>query len=93
MSYFESLNESNSILKKILILLKPLGIVTGAGSNRLNVDVTTVTGVTTVTTVTTVGTVTTLANQTNIGTVNAYQLAKDTARNAYSNSIRANITF
>lgn len=90
MSYFESLNESNSILKKILILLKPLGIVTGAGSNRLNVDVSTVTGVTTVTTVTSV---TTLANQTNIGTVNAYQMAKDTARNAYANSIRSNITF
>ena len=101
MSYFESLDETNSVLKKILILLKPLGIITGAGRNNLNVDigsgtVTTVTTVGTVNTVTTVGTVNTVSsvtNQANMGTVNAFVMAKDQARNTYANSVRNNLTF
>ncbi len=55
-------------LRRIVQLLKPLGVVTGGNSNRLSVDInnvtggnlgtiTTVTGVTTVTTVTTVSTI------------------------------------
>jgi adenosylcobinamide amidohydrolase len=92
MSYFESLDETNSVLKKILILLKPLGIITGAGRNNLNVDIGSGT-VTTVTTVGTVNTVSSVTNQANMGTVNAFVMAKDQARNTYANSVRNNLTF
>lgn len=95
MSYFESLNETNSVLKKMLILLKPLGILTGGGRNNLNVDIGsgTITTVTTVGTVNGVTTVATVTNQANIGTVNAFVMAKDQARNTYANGIRSKITF
>jgi hypothetical protein len=93
MSYFEEINESNSVLKRILKLLAPLGIVTGAGSNRLNVDVTAVNAVTTVTTVTTVSTLSALTNQVNTGGVNSFVILKDQSRNAYANGIRNNLTF
>ena len=83
------INETNSILKKVLILLKPLGMVTGGGRNNLAVDIASGT----VTTVTTVTSVTAIQNQVNMGTVNAFVMAKDQARNNYSNSIRNNITF
>ena len=89
MSYFEEVKETNSILKKLMILLKPLGMVTGAGSNRLSVDLNSGT----VTTVTTVTTVATLTNQLNTGGVSSFVLAKDQARNAFANSIRNNLTF
>ncbi len=92
MSYFESLDETNSVLKKILILLKPLGIITGAGRNNLKVDIGSGT-VTTVTTVGTVNTVSSVTNQANMGTVNAFVMAKDQARNTYANSVRNNLTF
>ena len=92
MSYFESLDETNSVLKKILILLKPLGVITGAGRNNLNVDIGSGT-VTTVTTVGTVNTVSSVTNQANMGTVNAFVMAKDQARNTYANSVRNNLTF
>ncbi len=92
MSYFESLDETNSVLKKILILLKPLGIITGAGRNNLSVDIGSGT-VTTVTTVTTVGTVSSITNQANMGGVNAFVMAKDQARNTYANSVRSKLTF
>ena len=98
-------NDSITLLRRILILLKPLGVVTGAGSSRLSVDVnsavavsslptlanvTTVAGVTTVSTVTTVGTVT---NQSQIGGVNSFELLKAMSRTGYATGIRSNLLF
>ena len=70
-------------------MLKPLTMVTGGGRNNLAVDISTGN----LNSVTTVLTVNTVANQSNMGTVNAFVMAKDQARNNYSNSIRSNITF
>jgi|SRR5665213_2921028 len=87
----ETLNE----LKRILQLLKPLGIVTGLGSNRLNIDVNNITTlptlalVTTVTTVTTVGNV---ANQTLTGNVNSFMQIQGQMRMAAQLGIFNNIT-
>lgn len=79
-----------TLLRRIFQLLKPLGVVTGGGSNRLSVDVNNVTGaVATVTTVTTVGTVN---NQANMGGVSAFELMKAMSRTAYNSGVRANIT-
>ena len=79
-----------TLLRRIFQLLKPLGVVTGGGSNRLSVDVNSVTGaVATVTTVTTVGTVN---NQANMGGVSAFELMKAMSRPAYNSGVRANIT-
>ena len=67
--------ESLSLLKRILTLLKPLGNITGGGSNRLNIDVNNITngitiaGAQTLANVTTVGTVTNLGTLTTVGTV------------------------
>ena len=83
-------DQSIWMLRKIITLLKPLGMTTGAGSNRLSVDVNALGTVTTVVGVTTVGT---LTNLTNIGNVNAFSLMKDSARNAYANSIRTKLSF
>lgn len=77
-------------LRKILQLLKPLQVVTGAGSNRLNIDVNNITTLQTLGTVTTVSNV---SNVTNIAGMTAFSLLKDTARNAYANSIRSKISF
>jgi hypothetical protein len=97
--------ESLSLLKRILILLKPLGNITGGGSNRLNIDVNSITNgvpiaaaqtlanVTTVATVTTVTTVGTVTNQAQIGGIVAFEQLKSINRIGYANSIRANITF
>ena len=76
-------DEGLRLLRRIFQLLKPLGVVTGGQSNRLNVDVTTVTGVTTVGTV---------SNQTNMGGVTAFELMKATSRTAFNTGLRANIT-
>lgn len=92
-------NTDNNVywLKQVVRLLKPLNIVTGAGSNCLSVDVNSVTGtiaaVTTVTTVTTTTTVGTVSNQTNIGNVSAFTLQQSLTRNAFANGIRGNLTF
>jgi len=80
-------DQSIWMLRKILTLLKPLGMTTGAGSNRLSIDIN---ALPTLATVTTVGTVTNLAY---IGNVNSFSLMKDTSRNAYANGIRGNLTF
>ena len=96
MSYFEEIRETNSIIKKLLILVRPLGIITGGGSNRLSVDVNNVATLPTLANVTTVGTVTTVtnvANQTNTGGVNSFVVAKDTSRLAYNTGIRSQLTF
>lgn len=82
-----------TLLRRIFQLLKPLGVVTGGGSNRLSVDVNSVTGaVATVTTVTTVTTVSTVNNQANMGGVSAFELMKAMSRTAYNSGVRANIT-
>jgi hypothetical protein len=98
-------NDSITLLRRILLLLKPLGVITGAGSNRLNVDVnaitslptlanvTTVAGVTAVSTVTTVTTVGTVTNQTQMGGVNSFELLKSMSRTGYANGIRSNLLF
>jgi len=104
MSYFEEIRETNSIIKKLLILVRPLGIITGGGSNRLSVDVNNVATVTTVNSVTTVLSVTgvtnvanvaaaVVSNQTNTGGVNSFVVAKDTSRLAYNTGIRSQLTF
>lgn len=96
---------SLTLLRRIFQLLKPLGIVTGGGSNRLNIDinnitggnlgtVTTVTGVTTVstvTTVTTVGTVSAVTNQAQMGAIPAFDLMRAMSRTGYANGPRANL--
>lgn len=96
-----TVDEGLTLLRRILLLLKPLGIVTGAQSNRLSVDVnaittlptlanvTTVAGVTTVATVTSV---TTVQNQANMGGVTAFELMRAMSRTGYNTGVRANIT-
>lgn len=81
------------MLRKIITLLKPLGMTTGASSNRLSVDVNSGTVAISSGTVTTVTTVATVTNLGNVGNVNAFSLMKDTARNSYANSIRSKISF
>lgn len=84
-----------TLLKRVLLLLKPLGIVTGGGSNRLSVDVNavgTLATVTTVTTVTTTTTVGTVNNQANMGGVAAFDLMKAMSRSAYNTGIRSKIS-
>ena len=73
-------------LKVMIQLLKPLGIVTGAGSNRLQTDIYNIT----TGTLATVTTVSSLTNQVNIGGINAFQQMKDLSTSAFQ-SIRNNI--
>jgi len=79
------------LLRRILLLLKPLGIITGGGSNRLSVDINNIAGgtVTTVTTVTTVGAVN---NQVAMGGVAAFDLMKSMSRMAYNSGVRAKLS-
>jgi hypothetical protein len=96
-------NENITLLKRIFQLLKPLSIISGAGQNRLNVDVNavgTVTAVTTVSTVTTVTgvtgvtgvtNVTTLGTLNNLGNIPAFDLMKASSRTAYNTGVRSNI--
>lgn len=86
-----TLSEVNSTvfwLKSLIRLLKPLSVVTGAGSNRLSIDVNSGT----ITTVTTVTTVSTVANQTNLGNVSGFVLQQSSMRNAFANGIRRNLS-
>ena len=78
-----SLNEIKRLLKAIVT---PLTQVTGSGSNRLSVDVNSVTG-----TVSTVTTVTALTNQVNMGGVAAFELQKAMSHTAFANSIRTRL--
>ena len=94
-----SQEESLTLLRAIFRLLKPLGFITGSGSNRLNVDVNNLTGsVATVSTVGTVGTVTTVGtcsavtNLANVGNVNSFDLMKAMSRAAYNTGVRSNIS-
>jgi hypothetical protein len=89
------------LLRRIASLLKPLQQITGAGSNRLSVDVNNVVGgtigtVSTVTTVTTVTTCSTVSNVaastlTNIANVWGFDTAKAISRQAYNSGIRARL--
>lgn len=88
---------SLTLLRRIFQLLKPLGIVTGGGSNRLNIDVNSITtlptlaAVTTVTTVTTTTTVGTVNNQAAMGAIPAFDLMRSMSRTGYANGPRANL--
>lgn len=84
----EGTNNTVFWLKSLIRLLKPLSIVTGAGSNRLSIDVNSGT----ITTVTTVTTVSTVANQTNLGNVSGFVLQQSSMRNAFANGIRRNLS-
>ena len=95
-----SQEESLTLLRAIFRLLKPLGFITGSGSNRLSVDINsgtiaTVSNVTTLPTlanVTTVSTVSTVTNVPTIGNVNSFDLMKAMSRTAYNSGIRSNIS-
>lgn len=82
-----------TLLRRIFLLLKPLGQITGGGSNRLSVDVNNVVGGTigTVSTVTTVTTVSTVSNQTNMGGVAAFDMLKAMSRAGYVQGIRTRL--
>ena len=80
--------EGLTLLRRIFYLLKPLGQITGAGSNRLSVDINNVVGGA----LGSVGTVTTVTNMANIGGVTAFDHMKAMSRMAYNTGIRANIT-
>ena len=91
----------NLLLRKLLNLFKPMTIVT-SGTNRLNIDVNAITTLPTLANVTTVGTVTTVTgvttvstvtNQTQMGGVSGFDLQYTTARNAFANTTRQNISF
>jgi hypothetical protein len=94
-------DENVTFFKRIIQILKPLSIITGGGSNRLNIDVNAVTTLPTVATVTTVTTVSTVTTATTVGTLNnlaavggipGFDLMKAASRTAYNTGIRANIT-
>jgi len=88
----QSVNDQSIwMLRKIITLLKPLGMTTGSGSNRLSVDVNSAT--VTFAANQDLRTVQTITNLANIGNVNAFSLMKDSARNAYANSIRTKLSF
>jgi hypothetical protein len=83
--------EGLTLLRRIFYLLKPLGQITGSGSNRLSVDINNVVGGT-IGTVSTVTTVSSLTNLASVGGVAAFDQMKATSRMAYNTGIRANIT-
>lgn len=99
-------DDSIGLLRQIFRLLKPLGNVVGGGSNRLQVDMTTIGGVipasaaigsvgtvTTVTSVTSVVSVTSVAGLNNIGGVTAFDQMKSQNRVGYAVGPRANLSF
>lgn len=95
-----------SLLKSIRTLLKPLGIITGGGSNRLSVDINNVSSSVNVAQATaanlnatvslaasqTLTTVGTVNNQAQMGGVAAFDLAKAMSRAAYNTGIRAKLS-
>ena len=93
---------SLTLLRRIFQILKPLSIVTGGGSNRLNIDVNAITTLPTLANVTTVGTVTTVTtvstvsgatvtNQAAMGSIPAFDLVRAMSRTGYANGPRANL--
>ena len=88
-----------SILKLLIARVQPLSIITGAGSNRLSVDVnniiggtvTTVSTVAAVTNVVNVANVANVANQTNMGGVTAFALMHAASRTAFNTGTRTRL--
>lgn len=92
-----TVDEGMTLLRRILTLLKPLGVVTGNQSNRLSVDVNSIAGGSvgitgTIGTLTTVTNVTTVQNQANIGGITAFEMLRAMSRTGYNTGVRANIT-
>lgn len=75
--------ESLALLRRIFMLLKPLGQVSGGGSNRLSVDVNTVGAL---------STVNNLNNAAGVGGVAAFDLMKAMSRTGYNSGVRSNLT-
>lgn len=88
-------DESLTMLKRIFQALKPLGQTTGAGSNRLSIDVNNLVGGTigNVTSVNTVNAVTVVNNLAGVGGVAAFDLMKAQSRTAFNTGNRSNISF
>lgn len=105
MAYFEKLKLNNSnnntinpaeedsltLLRAIIRLLKPLSVITGAGSNRLSVELGPTASVSSVTTVSTVSTVNTVSNISTISNISSFELMKAMSRTGYNTGIRANL--
>lgn len=72
--------DSLTLLRRIMHLLKPLSQITGGGSSRLSVDINNV-----------VTTVTTVNNLAAIGSISAFDMVRSNNRAAYATGIRANI--
>jgi hypothetical protein len=85
----DTMGEAVHFLKRIMHMIKPLTIMTGAGSSRLNLDVNNIVAGT----INTVSTVSTVSNQVNMAGINTFDLLKSGARTAYSVGIRNNLTF
>lgn len=81
-------DEGVTLLRRIFLLLKPLGVVTGAGSNRLSLDVNNIVAGT----VTTVQTVNTVSNQNQMASITAFELLRSMNRAAYNSGIRSKIS-
>ena len=88
-----SIENYDLLMRAIIPLLRPLGIVQ-SGSGRISVDLATSNGAslgaTTLGTVTTVASVT---NQVNLGGLNAFDLQYNSARTSFADSIRRTVTF
>lgn len=78
-----------SLIKILIARVQPLSIITGAGSNRLSVDVNNIIGGSVnVSTITTVGTV---ANQAQMGGVTAFGLMHAASRTAFNTGTRTRL--
>lgn len=84
-------NSAVDVLRRIASLLKPLQQVTGAGSNRLSVDVNSGSVAISSGTVTTVSNVA-ASTLTNMANVWAFDQAKALSRQAYNTGIRSRIS-
>lgn len=89
--------ESLTLLRRIFQALKPLGVITGGGSNRLNVDVNAVGSITNAITVGnvtggTLPTVTTVTTVNQLGGVTTFELLKAMSRSAYNSGVRSNLS-
>jgi hypothetical protein len=98
LSLHDDWNDIGLQLERLLYLLKPLGIVTGLGSNRLSIDINsgtigTVSNITNLPTLANVTTLATLTNQANLGNVNAFTQQQAILRNSFANGISNNLVF
>jgi hypothetical protein len=88
--------EGLTLLRRIFLLLKPLGVISGSQSNRLSVDVNNVSGGTMIATQATAANlncnVGTVSNQSQMGGVTAFDLMKAISRTGYNTGVRSNIS-